>query len=73
MTSPVLERVSLRPAYWLMKWYLENSNIYDAIKWRLGTALLAQNCVNQSTSMPLPPDQWQHELSQLFATSLARI
>ena len=56
-----------------MKWALENSNIYDSIKWRLGTALLAQESVSQSVSIPLNPDQWQLEASQLFATSLARI
>lgn len=56
-----------------MKWALENSNIYDSIKWRLGTALLAQESVSQSISLPLKPYQWQIEASQLFATSLARV
>lgn len=56
-----------------MKWALENSNIYDSIKWRLGTALLAQESVSQSISIPLNPYQWQIEASQLFATSLARV
>ncbi|KAL2048570.1 hypothetical protein N7G274_000482 [Stereocaulon virgatum] len=60
-------------AYWFMKWSLENSNIYDSIKWRLGTALLAQESVSQWVSIPLPPDQWQLEANQLFATSLARV
>ena len=61
------------PAYWLMKWSLENSNTYDSIKWRLGTALLAQESISQSASKPLAPNQWELEASQLFATSLARI
>jgi hypothetical protein len=56
-----------------MKWSLENSNIYNSIKWRLGTALLAQESVSQWVSFPLPPDQWQLEASQLFAISLARV
>ena len=56
-----------------MKWSLENSNIYDSIKWRLGSALVAQRSISQSISRPLSPDQWQVEASQLFATSLARI
>lgn len=73
MTAPVLEEVSSPAAYWLMKWSLENSNIYDSIKWRLGTALLAQESVSQYVSLPLPSNQWQLEASQLFATSLARI
>jgi len=60
-------------AYWLMKWSLRNSNIYDSIKWRLGTALLAQESISQSISDPLSHDQWQVEASQLFATSLAHI
>ena len=61
------------PAYWLMKWSLENSNVYDSIKWRLGSALLAQELVSQSLSNPLRSNHWQLEASQLFATSLARI
>ena len=73
MTSPVPDNLSSSPAYWLMKWSLENSNIYDSIKWRLGTALLAQESISQSVSIPLPHNQWQIEASQLFATSLARI
>ena len=73
MTAILPEQVSLPRAYWLMKWSLENSNIYDSIKWRLGTALLAQESVSQFVSLPLPSNQWQIEASQLFATSLARI
>ena len=56
-----------------MKWSLENSNIYDSIKWRLSTALLAQESVSQFVSIPLSPHQWQLEANQLFTTSLARI
>ena len=73
MTAPVPESVSSSAAYWLMKWSLENSNIYDSVKWRLGTALLAQESISQSVSLPLPSNQWELEASQLFATSLARI
>lgn len=72
-TSPVPDKFSSPPAYWLMKWSLDNSNIYDSIKWRLGTALLAQESISQSVSTPLPSNQWQIEASHLFATSLARI
>ncbi|CAD6575328.1 MAG: hypothetical protein ASARMPRED_007188 [Alectoria sarmentosa] len=73
MTSPLPPDIQSSPEYWLMKWSLENSNTYDSIKWRLGTALLAQESVSQSVSIPLSPYQWQLEASQLFATSLARI
>ena len=73
MTATLPEQVPPPRAYWLMKWSLENSNIYDSIKWRLGTALLAQESSSQSESLPLPSNQWQIEASQLFATSLARI
>lgn len=73
MTSPLPPDIQSSPEYWLMKWSLENSNTYDSIKWRLGTALLAQESVSQSVSIPLNPYQWQLEASQLFATSLARI
>ena len=60
-------------SFWLMKWSLESSTIYDSIGWRLGSALLAQEKVSQSVSMPLPANQWEIETSQLFSTSLARI
>ena len=73
MTSPLPPDTQSSPEYWLMKWSLENSNIHDSIKWRLGTALLAQERVSQSVSIPLSPHQWQLEANQLFATSLARI
>ncbi|MCJ1454649.1 hypothetical protein MMC28_005002 [Mycoblastus sanguinarius] len=73
MTTPVPPDIPSPPAYWLTKWSLENSNIYDSLKWRLGTALLAQESISQSISQPLAHDQWQLEAAQLFATSLARI
>ena len=73
MRSPVPHGVDSPPTYWLMKWSLENSNTYDSIKWRLGSALLAQESISQYVSRPLSPVQWQLEASQLFATSLARI
>ncbi len=73
MTSSLPPDIESSPEYWLMKWSIENSNIYDSIKWRLGTALLAQESVSQFVSIPLSPYQWQLEANQLFATSLARI
>ena len=73
MRSPVPNGTPSTRAYWLMKWSLENSNTYKTIKWRLGEALLAQRKVSQYLSRPLPPNQWELEASQLFATSLARI
>lgn len=65
--------VSTPPSYWLTKLSLTNSNIYDSLKWRLGTALLAQETISQSVSRYMRDDQWQLEASQLFATFLARI
>lgn len=73
LTKPLSPDFPSDPAYWLMKWSMKNSNIYDSIKWRLGTALLAQESISQSISDPLSHDQWQLEASQLFATSLAHI
>ncbi|KAL8693026.1 MAG: hypothetical protein Q9218_002041 [Villophora microphyllina] len=73
MTAPVPRHMQSPPAYWLTKWSLENSNIYDSLKFRLGTALLAQESISQSISLPLGSNHWQLEASQLFATSLARI
>ncbi|KAL8711612.1 MAG: hypothetical protein Q9220_004022 [cf. Caloplaca sp. 1 TL-2023] len=61
------------PAYWMMKWSLENSDIYKSIQWRLGTALLAQEQIGQFVSRALEKNQWELEMTQLFATSLARI
>jgi len=59
-------------AYWLMKYSLTNSNIYDAIKFRLGSALVAQAKVGQDRSLALSDSHWKEEIKQLFATSLAR-
>ena len=73
MRDPVPPGVPSTPAYWFMKWSLENSNIHDSIKWRLGTALRAEESISQSISLPLQPNQWEFEASQLFSTSLARI
>lgn len=73
MTSSVPPEVQTPPSYWLMRLSLTNSNIYNSIKWRMGTALLAQESISQSVSFYLPHNQWQIEASQLFATSLARI
>ena len=73
MTSSLPPHIEASLECKFMKWSLENSNIYDSIKWRLGTALLAQKSVSQSVSVPLSPYQWQLEVGQLFATSLARI
>ncbi len=73
MITPLPPDFPSDSSYWLMKWSLRNSNIYDSIKWRLGTALLAQESISQSISDPLSLDQWLVEASQLFATSLAHI
>ena len=59
--------------YWLMKWSLESSTIKDAITWRLGSALIAQDRVSQYRSLPLPDNHWEAEAARLFETSLARI
>ncbi|KAK3372201.1 hypothetical protein B0H63DRAFT_484060 [Podospora didyma] len=64
---------NLPPSYWLMKLALEQSNIYDSIMGRLGSALIAQEKVIQSTSAGLPDNHWELEAARLFATSLARI
>ncbi|OCL08785.1 hypothetical protein AOQ84DRAFT_406004 [Glonium stellatum] len=59
-------------AYWFMKYALGNSNTYDSIKLRLGTALLAQQRIGQARSLPLRDGHWEDEAAHLFATSLAR-
>ncbi len=73
MTAPVPTEIPSTPAYWLMKWSLESSDIYNSIKWRLGSALLAQERIRQFVSTPLSRHHWQIEASRLFATSLASI
>lgn len=73
MRDVVPSEIASNPSFWLMKWSLENSNIYDSMAWRLGGALLAQEKVSQSISTPLVPNQWEIEATQLFMTSLARI
>ena len=73
MRDVVPSHISSDPSFWLTKWSMENSNIYNAIGWRLGAALLAQEKVSQYISTPLASNQWEIEASQLFATSLARI
>jgi hypothetical protein len=60
-------------AFMLTELSLASSTIYDSIKSRLATALLAQESVGQYVSGPLDPRQWEVEAAQLFATSLARI
>ncbi|PGH20786.1 hypothetical protein AJ80_03413 [Polytolypa hystricis UAMH7299] len=71
-TSPPAKAFN-SPAYWFMKWSLEISTVYDSIKWRLGSALLAQESVSQFVSSLMEPNQWEVEASHLFATSLARV
>jgi hypothetical protein len=51
----------------------ERSTIADAIKFRMGRALLAQDMVTLYASAQLAPNQWEIEFEQLFKTSLARI
>ncbi|KAH6955848.1 hypothetical protein BKA56DRAFT_625006 [Ilyonectria sp. MPI-CAGE-AT-0026] len=68
------DRENLPPGYWLMRLSMEAaSNIYDSIVGRLGSALIAQERVSQSTSDGLRNDHWKLEAARLFATSLARI
>ena len=73
MRDIVPPKMSSDPSFWLMKWSLQNPNVYDSNAWRLGTALQAQEKISQYISQPLAPSQWEIEVSQLFATSLARI
>jgi hypothetical protein len=56
-----------------MKLSLENSNIYDSIKTRLGDGLVAQGRVSQYQSQDLGDAHWRVEAERLFQTSLARI
>ena len=72
MTADLPDNVPNTPAYWLMKWSLERSSTSESIKWRLGTALLAQERISHSRSQPLSDDHWEAEAKQLFETSLAR-
>lgn len=61
------------PQYWLLKFSLESSSIFDSINRRLGSALLAQEMVAQYNSPALNDTHWMDEAERLFATSLARI
>jgi len=65
--------ITFPPEYWFMKLSLENSNIYDSIKTRLGDALVAQRRVSQYQSRDLGDKHWMVEAEGLFQTSLARI
>jgi hypothetical protein len=65
--------ISLPPDYWYTKLSLENSNIYDSIKTRLGDGLVAQGRVSQYQSQHLGDAHWRVEAERLFQTSLARI
>jgi len=65
--------ITFPPEYWFMKLSLENSNIYDSIKTRLGDALVAQRRVSQYQSQDLGDKHWMIEAERLFQTSLARI
>ena len=56
-----------------MKWSLEASTMAETIKWRQGSALLAQERIGQSRSLPLANDHWKLEAARMFETSLARI
>jgi hypothetical protein len=65
--------ITFPPEYWFMKLSLENSNIYDSIRTRLGDALVAQSRVSQYQSQDLGDKHWMVEAERLFQTSLARI
>lgn len=52
---------------------LRRSTIFQSIRFRLGTALVAQESVGDFISRPLADDQWIVESRALFETSLARI
>lgn len=71
--DPIPDGVANTSAYWLMKYSLQKSNIYDSIKLRLGSALLAQQQVGMSRSTPLPDNHWEREVEQLFRASLALV
>ncbi|KAI4151715.1 MAG: hypothetical protein LQ340_003340 [Diploschistes diacapsis] len=75
LTAPAPASVHVGPAYWLTKWSLESSTVYDALAWRLGRALLAQESIGQSVASGQlhASRQWEDEAEHLFATSLARI
>jgi hypothetical protein len=59
--------------YYMTKYSLQKSNIYDSIVMRLGSALIAQELVYQFQSAPLDDDHWMKEVERLWQTSLARI
>jgi hypothetical protein len=61
------------PDFELTRRALLRSTIADAIKFRMGRALLAQDMVTLYASAQLAPNQWEIEFEQLFKTSLARM
>jgi hypothetical protein len=61
------------PDFELTRRALLRSTIADAIMFRMGRALLAQDAVTQYISEQLAPNQWEIEFEQLFAASLARM
>lgn len=52
---------------------LRKSTTFQSIRFRLGTALVAQEKVGDFVSLPLADDQWVVESKSLFETSLSRI
>jgi hypothetical protein len=60
------------PAYWFMVNALKKSNTYDSINLRLGSSLLAQQCVGEARSQALTDQHWELEAEHMFRTSLAR-
>lgn len=60
-------------AFGFVRSALRRSKVYDSIKFRLGTALVAQDSVSQYVSRQLSDHQWWIEAEAMFATSLARI
>lgn len=55
-----------------MQLALEKSTIYNAIHWRLGSALIGNDMISQYRSKPLDDQRWISEAQRVFESSLAR-
>lgn len=57
----------------LLQGALLSSDIFNALSYRLGSALNAQSRISAFASLPLAPEQWKIEVEELFKASIARI
>lgn len=71
-TLPTFSSAEAGAAFLAIRLALIHSHIYNAIRMRAASALIAQSGFQDPISAALHPRQWQLELGKMFRTSLAR-